>query len=254
MPARTIARPQPAAAGTRKRPASRGGPRPASGAEAAAEPLVAYAAHELRGLITLQRTLAEVALADPRADVASLRAMGERVAAACERQERLLEALLSLARSEAGCEHRRPVDLASLVAAALRDHDCEGRDVGAALAPARISGDPVLLERLVANLLENAVRHNEPSGRVEIGTRTAAGKRAVLTVANSGPAVPSGELERIFEPFRRLTALGASGGEHGLGLGLAIVAAIARAHGAAIEARARRRGGLRIEVSFPALD
>ena len=213
------------------------------------ERFLAYAAHELRGEIALQLTVAEATLADPNADTAALREMGEAVAAACQRQVRLLEALLTLARSEYGRLRREPVDLASTAADVLLAHDHDGLRSTVALKAARTTGDPQLVERLVANLVANAVHHNVPGGRFEVATSSGEG-RAVFTIANTGPIVPTGELARLFQPFQRLACRSA----HGVGLGLAIVQAIANAHGATVTARARTGGGLGVDVAFPALD
>ena len=207
---------------------------------------VAYAAHELRGSITIQRTLAEVALADPDAGTDALRKMGEQVAATCERQARLLDALLTLARSEYGHLRREPVDLAASAAEALLAHDHRGLTITAALEPAWTTGDPRLLDRLTQNLVANAIDHNVPGGWLDVATFTAAG-RAGFTIANSGPAIPAGALTRLFEPFQRL---GATAG--GVGLGLAIVRAIADAHEASVNAEALSTGGLSIEIEFEA--
>jgi signal transduction histidine kinase len=211
---------------------------------------VAYAAHELRGGIALQRTVAEATLADPHADTLALREMGEEVVAVCERQEQLLEALLTLARSDYGHLRREPVDLAATVAGVLRAHDHHGLRTIAALRPARTVGDPHLVERLVANLVANAVRHNIPSGRIEVATYASAG-RAAFSVVNTGPVLPPGELTRIFEPFQRFRPFGRRPAD-GVGLGLAIVQAIATAHDATVTAQARNSGGLKIEIDFPA--
>lgn len=211
-----------------------------------------YAAHELRGEIALQLTLTEVALANPNASTAALRRMGERVAAACQRQERLLEALLTLARSEYGRLRREPVDLATIAAEVLRAHDRHGLRSATALEPARTTADPHLVERLVSNLVANAIRHNVPGGRLDISTYTAAG-RATFTITNTGPVVPAGELTRLFQPFQRLSSH-AGPSSNGVGLGLAIVQAIANAHDAALTAQARTGGGLGIDVAFSALD
>jgi signal transduction histidine kinase len=213
---------------------------------------LAYAAHELRGEIALQLTLAELALADPNADTAALREMAEQVAAGCERQERLLEALLTLARSEYGHLRREPVDLATTTAEVLLAHDHHGLRSTTALEPARTTGDPQLVERLVANLVANAVRHNTAGGQLDIVTHTGAG-RATFTIANTGPVIPTGELTRLFQPFQRLTSH-AGPSANGVGLGLAIVHAIANAHDATLTAQARTGGGLGIAVAFPALD
>ncbi len=214
------------------------------------EPFVAYAAHELRGEITVQLALAEATLADPNADTAALREMGEQVAAACARQERLLEALLTLSRSEYGRLRREPVDLAATAAGILRAQDHRGVTSTTELQPAGTTGEPQLIERLVANLVANAVRHNIPGGRLDISTYTAAG-RATFTIANTGPVIPTGELPRLFQPFQRLGPRTGSAAT-GVGLGLAIVQAIADAHDATVTAQARTGGGLRIDIDFPA--
>jgi signal transduction histidine kinase len=211
---------------------------------------VAYAAHELRGEIALQLALAEATLADPNADTAVMREMGKGVVAACERQERLLEALLTLARSECGDLRREPVDLAATATEVLRAHDHRDLRSTTALDPARTTGDPLLIERLVTNLIENAVRHNVPEGRLDVATYTAAG-HATLMIANTGPVIPTGELARLFEPFQRHSSQESSPSD-GVGLGLAIVQAIANAHDAIVNAEVRTTGGLRIEIGFPA--
>lgn len=225
---------------------------PVTDAIEAQQRFLAYAAHELRGEITVQLTLAEATLADPDADTAALREMGVRVVAGCERQGRLLEALLTLARSEHGHLRREPVDLAATAGEVLRAGDHHELTSTRALQPARTAGDPELIERLVANLVDNAVHHNIPGGRLDIATRTAAG-RATFTIANTGPLIPAGELRRLFQPFQRLTGHRVPSG-NGVGLGLAIVRAIANAHHASLTARARTGGGLELGVAFPALD
>jgi signal transduction histidine kinase len=220
---------------------------------AAQRQFVANAAHELRTPLTRAQTLAEVALADPAATVDSLRASQQRVLAAGRQQERLIEALLTLARSERGLDEREPFDLAFIAAAALhaRNQQAEQRRlyVHASLQPAETAGDPRLAERLVANLLENAIRYNQPHGHIDVTTTTRAG-RAILSVANSGTRVPAKEIERLFRPFQRLGA-NRTDRSDGTGLGLSIVQAIATAHHATLTARAQPAGGLDIEVGFP---
>jgi signal transduction histidine kinase len=217
---------------------------------------VANASHELRTPLTRSRTVAEVALADPDATVDSLRASHQRVLVAGEQQERMIEALLTLARSERGLDQHEPFDLADVTdcVVASRRPEAERRrlHLQATLEPAEASGDPRLAERLVANLVDNALRHNQPQGRVDVTTASKAG-RAVVSVANSGPLVPPDEVERLFQPFQRL---GADRTDHGtgIGLGLSIVKAIAVAHGASLTAGAQPDGGLDIEVSFPSVD
>jgi signal transduction histidine kinase len=208
---------------------------------------LAYAAHELRTPLATQRALLELALADRSADVAAWREIGEDVLCACKQQERVLDACLVLARSRDAPCRCEPVDLAAIAADALRAHDRRSLATVVALEPARAEGDPGLVERLVANLVSNAIRHNVSHGRIAVATRSASG-RAVLSVANTGPPIPPAELPRLFQPFQRL-------GSHadGMGLGLTIVQAVADAHGATVTARARRGGGLGIDVAFPAL-
>jgi signal transduction histidine kinase len=209
---------------------------------------VANASHELRTPLTLERAMIEVALADPHADAGSLRAVCERVLAAGAEQERVIEALLTLARSQRGLEERRPFDLAAVVEAALADLGPEPR-VEATLEPAATSGDQRLVERLVVNLLDNAVHHNVCGGWVRVRT-SVEGERALLRVENSGPVVPADEVANLVEPFRRATA-DRSSHDGGLGLGLSIAAAIATAHDAALDVRARPEGGLDVRVGLP---
>jgi len=208
----------------------------------------AYMAHELRTPLATQRALLELALGDPGVDVVAWREIGEDVLGACMQQERVLEACLTLARSEGGPHGCEPVDLASVAAAALRAHDLSGLERVIALESAWTTGDPDLVERLVANLVSNATRHNVGGGWIEVATRKESG-RAVLSVANSGPPIPPAELERLFQPFQRLNT-----NPNGVGLGLAIVQAIADAHDATVTAKARIGGGLEIDVTFPAFD
>ncbi len=209
----------------------------------------AYVAHELRTPLATQRALLELALADLDADVASWREIGEDVLGACRQQERLLEACLTLARSQGGTQRCVPVDLAATTAEALRAHDLNGLESVVALEPAWASGDPDLLERLAANLVSNAIRHNIVGGRIEVATRAGSG-RAVLSVANTGPPIPAGELHRLFQPFERLSPHSDLAAD-GVGLGLAIVQQIAAAHEAHLTARAQPGGGLGIDVAFP---
>jgi signal transduction histidine kinase len=211
---------------------------------------VANASHELRTPLTLERTLLELALSDPNANVDSYRHTCEQLLAVGEQQERLIESLLTLSRSQRGLDSRQPVDLAAITAAAAAAADHEGLALDTAIQPAHTTGNPRLVERLVANLVSNAVHHNIDGGNVSVATGTRDG-HAVLTVANTGPKIPASELERIFQPFQRLEPARTDNG-HGLGLGLSIVRAIADAHDASITTEAPAAGGLRIEVRFPA--
>jgi signal transduction histidine kinase len=215
---------------------------------------VANASHELRSPLQLARTIGEVALGDPDATVDSLQESHRRVLAAGEQQERLIEALLTLARSERGIDRRDQFDLATLTEGVLETYRPEaalrGIYVRTTLRPAETAGLPRLAERLVANLIDNALRHNlQTGGRIDVTTTTRNG-RAVLSVANSGNPVAQEETERLFQPFQRL---GIERTDHsdGVGLGLSIVQAIATAHDATVSARAQPDGGLDVEVGFP---
>jgi signal transduction histidine kinase len=214
---------------------------------------VASAAHELRTPLTLDKTLLQVALRNPRSTAEQWRATGADLLESGLQQERILEALLTLATSEAGLGRHEPADLAKVAAACLESAGAEagrrGLHVETSLSPAPMLGDPDLVTRLVANLVDNAVRHNVPGGTVEVGTAQRDGQ-AVLTVANDGLVIPPGEIGRLMQPFQRLAATRSSGGD-GHGLGLPIVCAIATAHGATLTTRARPEGGLQVEVSFP---
>ena len=214
---------------------------------------IANASHELRTPLARQRVISQVALADPRATVESLRKAHERVLASGAEQHHLIDALLTLARGQAGLPEREPFDLAAVtrqvITAQQAEADGKGLTLQATLGPASTTGSPRLAERLAANLVDNALRHNLAGGRVEVSTGTR-NDRAVLVVANTGPAVPPAAVDRLFQPFQRLGADRVSRGE-GLGLGLSIVHAIAEAHGASVAARPRPEGGLLIEVAFP---
>jgi signal transduction histidine kinase len=210
---------------------------------------VANASHELRTPLTAERTLLQVALADPDATPETLRAACRDVLALGAAQERLIDALLTLAGGEQGVEEHEPVDLAELAGRVVAARGETEIKIDTSLAAAPTTGDPRLLESLVANLVDNGLRHNTPGGRVEIATSTDLG-RARLTVGNTGPVIPPDEVERLFQPFQRL------GGQRvrhdgGHGLGLAIVRAIAGAHGATLDARPRAGGGLEIDVHMP---
>ena len=209
---------------------------------------VANASHELRTPLTLERTLVEVALADTNPTIESLRHTCQQVLAAGEHHERLIEALLTLSRSQRGLDSQRPIDLTTTTAATIQSLDHRGITLTTQLEPAWTTGDQPLVERLVGNLLANAARHNTPHGRIDVQTHTRSG-RAVLSVSNTGPVVPPGDLERLFEPFQRLDNE-RTGGTDGFGLGLSIIQAIATAHAATLAAHPRPHGGLHIEVGF----
>jgi signal transduction histidine kinase len=212
---------------------------------------VANASHELRSPLTIIRTEADVTLADPDADVEQLRAMGEVVLEATDRTEALLDGLLVLARTQRELRADRPVDLAVLLRRAASQVAREASVARVALQvraePALVLGDEPLLERLAANLAENAVRHNEPGGVAQLEVRVTDGE-AVLRVRNTGAPIPQEAVRRLAQPFERLDRAVRT---PGTGLGLSIVRAVADAHGGRLMLRPRPGGGLEAEVRLP---
>ncbi|MER6200168.1 ATP-binding protein [Streptomyces sp. NPDC001586] len=207
----------------------------------------ANAAHELRTPLAVQRAAAEIGLAgDPSPQkVARIRA---KLIGVADSSEHLIESLLLLAVSEQGLEATAPVDLAALAAAELAACPQQGLTVVRTLAPLTVTGDRTLLGHLLRNLLINAVRHNRAGGRIAVAT-SAEGE---LTVSNTGPVIDPADVPGLLEPFRRRAERQHTAGE-GAGLGLSIVASIARAHGAelAAEANPAPEGGLTVRVLFP---
>jgi signal transduction histidine kinase len=219
---------------------------------------VANASHELRTPITLERALVEVALSDPDASVESLRETCRRVLTASEQQERLIEALLTLARSQRGLESRAPLDLREITAEAVRAMPPNGVKVETELGDASTTGDPAMVERLVANLMQNAIRYNEPGGWVTAWTGMRDGE-PTIEVTNPGPVVRPEQVEELVKPFSRLDGNGSFAARNaharqGLGLGLSIVQAIVDAHGASLTTAPRAEGGLKVAVRFPRID
>ena len=212
---------------------------------------VANASHELRTPLTLERAVLEVALADPDADAASLRAACQRALSIGAEQEALIEALVTLARSQRGLDERHPVDLAATAAAAVAKCGAADRSIALEVDTDRalLLGDQRLVERLVVNLLDNGVRHNYPGGWLQLRTSTRSG-RAVLRVSNTGPQVRAVEVPELMQPFQ---TAGVDRTRHadGWGLGLSIVSAIAAAHDAELQVEARPAGGLDVVVTFP---
>jgi signal transduction histidine kinase len=213
---------------------------------------VANASHELRTPLTVARALLEMTLGDPQATVESFRTTARQAIEAGEQQEQLIDALLMLARSQRGLDNRQPLDLAVIAGGVVAAHEADaaarGLRLNAWLDSAPVSGDPRLVERLISNLVENAVRHNIAGGRVQVLVETRDG-RPTLKVENTGPTVPAGEIPRLLQPFQRVAPERV--GEHdGHGLGLSIVAAIAKAHHAALDVRPGADGGLAVEVRF----
>ncbi|QIV84167.1 sensor histidine kinase [Mycolicibacterium frederiksbergense] len=212
---------------------------------------VANASHELRTPLTINRTLIEVALEDP-ATPDSTRRLGETLLAVNQRQERLIDGLLVLAGSDQQLQTHERVDLAKIARRALRTAQPTAQSAGIVLRisldPCAVRGDPALLERLIGNLLDNAIRYNVEAGWVDLSVSVRDGL-ALLSVQNSGPAVGPAEVEGLFEPFRRLTRTATTVG--GTGLGLSIVRSVANAHGGQVQASSRPDGGLIVEVTLP---
>ena len=214
---------------------------------------VANASHELRTPLTTVRALLEMVMSDPDADVAIFRETSRQVLEENEYEERLIDALLALAQGQRGTDRGEPTDLSAVARGVIeaREADAVARGVTleTALDPAAIVADRRLVERLVSNLVENAIRHNIPQGTVTVSVLSIDAGQAVLNVGNTGPVVPEDQVERLLQPFQRLTQerIGADG----LGLGLSIVAAIATAHHATLDITPRAEGGLEVRVRFP---
>lgn len=216
------------------------------------ERFVANASHELRSPLTLIRTEAEVALADPDPEPGEMVDMARAVKSGAIRMERLLDGLMVLARSQRGTLRTTRIDLAELVGHAAGNVGTEAAEAGVELRvfvdPAPGSGDAELLGRLVENLLENGVRYNRPGGWVAVTTRAGDDGDVLLEVENSGPVIDPADVTRLVEPFERL---GRRTDGLGAGLGLSIVRSVAQAHGGTLGLAARPAGGLSATVRLP---
>jgi signal transduction histidine kinase len=208
---------------------------------------IANASHELRTPLAVMRATVDVVLGDPDSTPGDLRGMAADIRSAVGHAEHLIGALLILARNERGLTVYEEVDLATVAEDVLDTASLGDRRVHATLEPAVVSGDPVLAERLIANLVDNAVRYNLAAGDIWISTRAMAGS-SQLAVANTGPVISLADAGRIIQPFQRLSDRTSHDGS---GLGLAIVASIAAIHGGAVTARPRDDGGLCVTVTIP---
>jgi signal transduction histidine kinase len=208
---------------------------------------IANASHELRTPLAVMRATVDVVLDNPDSTPDDLRDMATDIRAAVDHAEHLIGALLILARNEHGLTVHEQVDLATVAEDILDTTDLRGRRVHVTLELAVISGDPMLVERLVANLVDNAVRYNDAAGDIWISTGTTAGS-SHITVLNTGLLISRAEAERIFQPFQRLNDRPS---HEGFGLGLTIVASIAAVHGGTATARPRDDGGLSITITIP---
>ena len=213
---------------------------------------VANASHELRTPLTSMRTLIDVAMAKPARTTEGLETLVGRVRDAVDQSEAIIDGLLTLARSDRGLTVRELVDLEAAALDAIDQTSTAAREsditVEANLSAAPIPGDRVLVERLVANLVDNAIRYNFEGGSIHVETGTADGQ-SYLSVTNSGPLVQESKLPSLFEPFTRLEQRVTNG--QGVGLGLSIVASVVAAHGGRLEPDALANGGMKITVRFP---
>jgi len=216
----------------------------------------ANASHELRTPLAVQRLLTEVAMEDPGAGQ-DLHRLGAQLLRTNERNENLIEGLLTLAESDRGVQGKLPVRLDDLAKAVLDTHQelAASRQVGIRpkLDQVTVPCDQVLLERLLANLVSNAISYNEPGGWVEVEVTAGTWQEPLIRVRNTGPHIPAESVPALFEPFKRLGADRVrAGGRGGVGLGLAIVRSIVLAHQGTVAARPRPGGGLEVEVTLPA--
>jgi signal transduction histidine kinase len=212
---------------------------------------VANASHELRTPLAIQRAAIEIGLDDPTPE--RLTQVRQELLTANRRTERLIDGLLALAQGERGLEVREPVALDRLVHQAVGELPPGDAALSLDVEPSVVQGDPVLLSRLIANLLDNAVRYNRPGGTVQLSLSGNGSQDATstLTVRNTGPLVPEARIGELFEPFRRLHTT-RTGTAAGAGLGLSIAASIVHAHEGVIGARPNSGGGLDITVRIPA--
>jgi signal transduction histidine kinase len=212
---------------------------------------VANASHELRTPLAIMRTEVDVALADPDASTGELRGMGEAIRETIDRCERLLEGLLTLARSEAGAPRADEVDLAALAGDCITDMLARAREAGVQmipkLEPAWTRGSQPLIERMIANLVDNGIRYNVPGGQLRVTTSSTRAWTRVV-VSNGGPRIDPEDARTLTEPFRRLDR-----GNGGFGLGLSIVRSVVEAHRGTVVVIAPPTGGLEIRVELPAI-
>jgi signal transduction histidine kinase len=215
---------------------------------------VANASHELRTPLTLGRSLVEVAM-HRRSASPDVKALGTRLLEINSRHEQLISGLLLLAKSDHELDTRFPVDLADLVGHVVEQTAAEATTAGVAVhehpGDAPTTGDALLLERMVHNLVENGIRHNTGAGGWVRVTSRVLDDRAEVVVENTGSPVPAEEIPALFEPFRRHTTDRLVTAK-GVGLGLSIVRSVATAHGGTAAAHPRPGGGLVVTVSLPA--
>jgi signal transduction histidine kinase len=211
---------------------------------------IANASHELRTPLAVMRATVDVVLGNPDSTPTDLRGMAADIRSAVDHAEHLIGALLIVARNERGLTVHEKVDLATAAEDVLDSAGPGDRRVHATLEPAVISGDPVLVDRLIANLVDNAIRYSAAAGDIWVSTGVIAGS-SHLTVANTGQVISRANADRIFQPFQRLDDRTS---HDGFGLGLTIVASIAAIHGGTATAHPRDDGGLSVTVTIPSTD
>lgn len=219
---------------------------------AAQRRFAANASHELRTPLATMRASLDVAVAKPD-PAASTVALADRLRPQLDRVDHLLDGLLVLARAQHGSfADAAAVDLGDLVREALRERHADAAAKGLRVKvdvpqATVVRGSPALLARLVGNVVDNAVTHNENGGWIEI-TGSVSEQEAVLVVQTGGRPLDQREVDRLAQPFERLGTerTGSSG------LGLSIVAAVAAAHGGGLNLLARPTGGLRASITLPA--
>jgi signal transduction histidine kinase len=214
---------------------------------------VQNAAHELRTPITMMRTSLDVATGKPIGVTPEVGVLAHRLGEGLDQAERLLEGFLALTRAQTGAVGDRvPLSLPDVVAATLEARadvaTALGLHVAVELSDATTIGSATLVPQIVVNLVDNAIRHNEPGGWVRVTTKTL-GVTVRLVVENSGALLDQARVKELGQPFHRLVDRTAS--DRGAGLGLSIVAAIVEAEGGAVTLRARAEGGLHVAVDLP---
>jgi hypothetical protein len=216
---------------------------------------VANASHELRTPLAGMRTSLDVAMAKPGPVPAHVSTLADRLRRELDHVDRLLESFLTLANTQqAPLGDESTVSLAQLARLALERRadviSTMGIDVEQQARPdARLTGSETLLSRMVGNLIDNAISHNQPDGWVRVAT-TVEDERAQLIVENGGPLLDPEEVKHLTQPFRRIGAE-RTGSDDGFGLGLAIVSSIAEVHRGTLDLEPLTDGGLRVTITLP---
>jgi signal transduction histidine kinase len=227
------------------------------GAFGAQRRFVANASHELRTPLATVRALVDVAAAKPGPVPVETISLADRVRVELDRVDELLDGLLALARGQHGALPDRAVVILDqavssrlatradqLAARGLRLHRVHSLD------ETWIVASQPLLSRMIDNLLDNAIVHNDAGGWLHVATAVT-GSMTRLVVENGGDLLAQGQVDELARPFRRLGVERTGSDTAGAGLGLSIVAAIAEAHGGRLDLRARPGGGLRVTVELP---